>query len=60
MKGGRRDRSVNFRKSTTQLTGFWSVSYAEALMWLGEKILGRKETKVVGRYKTIINTYNSH
>ncbi|KAI9629321.1 hypothetical protein KEM48_013066 [Puccinia striiformis f. sp. tritici PST-130] len=54
------DRSVNFRKSTTQLTGFWSVSYAEALMWLGEKILGRKETKVVGRYKTIINTYNTY
>ncbi|KAI9624571.1 hypothetical protein H4Q26_016800 [Puccinia striiformis f. sp. tritici PST-130] len=38
------DRSVNFRNSTTQLTGFWSVSNAEALMWLGEKILARKET----------------
>ncbi|POV96606.1 hypothetical protein PSTT_15555 [Puccinia striiformis] len=54
------DRSVNFRNSTTQLTGFWSVSNAEALMWLGEKILARKETKLVDRYKTIINTYNSH
>ncbi|EFP82821.2 uncharacterized protein PGTG_09789 [Puccinia graminis f. sp. tritici CRL 75-36-700-3] len=38
------ERRNKFPKATPQLNGFWSVSNAEALMWLGHRSLARKET----------------
>jgi hypothetical protein len=59
-----KDHSIKFPKSTTELTGFWSVSNAEALMWLGQKTSARQETRLVDRYriknKTTLTKTKSH